>query len=103
MTPLDETLLAEIEAAREELIGFLRGFVRIPTPNPPGDTRDAAAYLRGFLDRHGLRHEVIAPVAEWPNIVAAFGGARPGRHLVLNGHIDVFPAGEDSRWRHGSP
>jgi succinyl-diaminopimelate desuccinylase len=103
VTPLDETLLAEIEAAREELIGFLRGFVRIPTPNPPGDTRDAAAYLRGFLDRHGLRHEVIAPVAEWPNIVAAFDGARPGRHLVLNGHIDVFPAGEDSRWRHGSP
>jgi succinyl-diaminopimelate desuccinylase len=103
VTPLDETLLAETEAAREELIGFLQGFVRIPTPNPPGDTREAAAYLRRFLDGHGLAHDVIAPVAAWPNIVATIEGARPGRHLVLNGHMDVFPAGEDARWRHGSP
>jgi len=24
--------------------------------------------------------------------------ARPGRHLVLNGHIDVFPPGDRARW-----
>src|SRR5262249_8667373 len=26
-----------------------------------------------------------------PNVVAHLHGARPGRHLVLNGHVDVFP------------
>ncbi len=26
-----------------------------------------------------------------PNIVATFAGGKPGRHLALNGHIDVFP------------
>jgi len=25
---------------------------------------------------------------------------RPGRHLVLNGHIDVFPAGDRASWTH---
>ena len=30
------------------------------------------------------------------NVVASLeGAAGPGRHLVLNGHIDVFPVGED--------
>jgi succinyl-diaminopimelate desuccinylase len=30
-----------------------------------------------------------------PNIVGSFDCARPGRHLVLNGHIDVFPVADD--------
>jgi succinyl-diaminopimelate desuccinylase len=29
-----------------------------------------------------------------PNLVATFDCGRPGRHLALNGHIDVFPAGD---------
>ena len=29
------------------------------------------------------------------NVVGTIEGAGPGRHLVLNGHIDVFPVGED--------
>jgi len=103
VTPLDATLLAEIDAARDELIGFFRDFTRIATPNPPGETRDAAAFLGAFLARHELDHQVIAPVAEWPNIVADLRLGRPGRHLVLNGHIDVFPAGDDARWTHGTP
>ena len=37
-----------------------------------------------------------------PNIVGSFEGAKPGRHLVLNGHMDVFPADEETeRWTHG--
>ena len=30
-----------------------------------------------------------------PNIVATFEAGHPGRHLVLNGHIDVFPVADD--------
>ena len=26
-----------------------------------------------------------------PNIVGSFAGPTPGHHLVLNGHMDVFP------------
>ncbi len=103
MTPLDATLLAEIDRARDDLIAFFRDFTRIATPNPPGETREAAIFLGDFLRRQGLDHQVIAPVPEWPNIVADMQLGRPGRQLVLNGHIDVFPAGDAARWRHGSP
>ncbi len=30
-------------------------------------------------------------MAEYPNLIASFDASRSGRHLVLNGHIDVFP------------
>ena len=94
-------LLSWIERDREEMIGFLQDFVRAPSPNPPGDTRQAASVITAFLDRHGLPWRTVAPVPEWPNIVGTFEGARPGKHLVLNGHIDVFPVDETEEWTHG--
>lgn len=96
-----DALLAEIDRDRDGIIAFLQDFVRAPSPNPPGDTREAAGVITRFLDRHGLPWRSVAPVAEWPNIVGTFQGAKPGRHLVLNGHIDVFPVDETEAWTHG--
>lgn len=95
------TLLEWIERDRDLIVGFLRDFVRAPSPNPPGDTRAAAGVITRFLDRHELPWRTVAPVAEWPNIVGSFDTGRPGRHLVLNGHIDVFPVDETEAWTHG--
>ena len=103
MTTLAETLLSEIESRREELIALLQGFVRTPTANPPGETVAGAAYLQTFLKSRDLPYRVIAPQAHMPNLLATFDTQRKGRHLVLNGHIDVFPPGRDEHWRHGGP
>ena len=103
MTPLADTLLAVINDRQAELIALLQGFVRTPTANPPGETRQGAAYLETFLRRSGLAYRVIAPMPDMPNLLATFDTQRPGPHLVLNGHIDVFPPGRDELWRHGSP
>jgi len=84
-------LLAAIEQDRNEIIDFFRGLVRVKTPNPPGDTREAAAYIGKFLTAQGLGFRTVAPMAEYPNLIASFDASQPGRHLVLNGHIDVFP------------
>ena len=91
MDATKQRLLQRIDADREILIDFLRGFIRCKSPNPPGDTREVAAYVRQFLDTHALDHRVIAPNEVMPNIVATFDAAAPGRHLALNGHMDVFP------------
>src|SRR5262249_39966814 len=34
---------------RDKLVGFLAALVRLPSPNPPGDTRAAAAFLHDEL------------------------------------------------------
>jgi len=96
-----ENLLNWIEEDRNRLIDFLSRFIQIRTPNPPGDTREAAAFVCRFLDIDHLPYLVIAPQPEMPNIVATFEGGSPGRHLVLNGHMDVFPVDEQEEWAHG--
>jgi len=101
--PIDKTTLLEwIETERDLLVRFLREFVQTKSPNPPGDTREAAAFVRRFLEAEGLAYRVIAPNEAMPNIVASFEGGAPGRHLVLNGHIDVFAVEDESRWTHGA-
>jgi succinyl-diaminopimelate desuccinylase len=93
-----EQILAWIEQDREELVRFLSAFVAIPSPNPPGDTRDAARFLADRLRREGAPVEIRSAKDHLPNVVGIFEGGRPGRHLVLNGHIDVFPVGPAEPW-----
>ena len=94
-------LLEWIEADRDTLIEFFSGFVQAKSPNPPGDTRAAAAHITSFLEAEGAPYRIIAPHAEMPNVVGTFEGAEAGKHLVLNGHIDCFPVNEDEPWTHG--
>lgn len=93
-----EALLQAIERDRERILDFYRGFIRAKSPNPPGDTREAAAHIAKLLSGEAVQYRTIAPKSEMPNIVASFEGGAGGRHLVLNGHIDVFPVGEGVGW-----
>ncbi|MBY8977059.1 M20/M25/M40 family metallo-hydrolase [Rhodobacteraceae bacterium NNCM2] len=96
-----EWLLETIEAEKERMIDFFQGFVQQASPNPPGDTTDAVRYITDFLEGEGAPHRLVAPQPVMANVVGTIEGPTPGRHLVLNGHIDVFPVGEvpaDEGW-----
>jgi succinyl-diaminopimelate desuccinylase len=95
----DRRQLAEwVDQERSRIVAFFRDFIRCKSPNPPGDTTEAAQFIGDFLKGEGLAFRVIAPNEKMPNLVAAFDGSRPGKHLVLNGHIDVFPVGDGTGW-----
>ena len=98
MSRARETILRWIDEDREKLIGFLSGFVRVPSPNPPGDTRAAAAFLHDALTAEGVPVSYRTAKPEWPNVGGTFAAHGPGPHLVLNGHIDVFPPGPTEAW-----
>ncbi len=98
MNVTKQDLEAWVEADRDVLIQYLRDFIRCRSPNPPGDTLEAAQHVRTLLDAQGLDYEIIAPNEVMPNIVSSFDGSVAGRHLALNGHIDVFPVEDASTW-----
>ena len=98
MADQKEILLQWIEDDRDKLIDFLSRFIQAKSPNPPGDTRTAAACISEFLAEEGLPSQIIAPQKEMPNVVASFECSAPGEHLVLNGHIDVFPVSDSEEW-----
>jgi succinyl-diaminopimelate desuccinylase len=92
MSDVKQQLAKWVEDDRDTIIGFLCDFVRAKSPNPPGDTRLAAAHVTRFLEQSKLPFRMIAPEPSMPNIVGSFDTGKSGHHLVLNGHMDVFPA-----------
>ena len=95
-----QRLLERVEKDRTEIIEFVQGFIRAKSPNPPGDTKKAAEYVKEYLDRKSITYEVVGPDPEKPNIVSSFNAPKQGRRLELNGHMDVFPVTDEKGWSH---
>ena len=99
----EDRVLAEVEAARDEIVAFTAEMIRIPTVNPPGACyRDCAELIGRRLGMSGLAVEYVEAegrpehTAEYPRVnVVGRGLAVPGRpRLHLNGHFDVVPPGD---------
>ncbi len=84
--------LATLEERRGELAELCATLVRIPSENPPGDTREIAGFVSSWLRSRDIPAEIHAPQPTMPNLLARLGGG--GRNLVLASHLDEFPAGE---------
>ena len=100
----EDRVLAEVEAARDEIVAFTAEMIRIPTVNPPGEHyRECAELVGRRLETTGLAVEYVEAegrpehTAEHPRVnVVGRGDARPGRpRLHLNGHFDVVPPGDE--------
>jgi succinyl-diaminopimelate desuccinylase len=91
-------VLAEVDARAGEFVELCSRIIQIPSENPPGDTTELARFISRYLTERGVEHQVLEPRPGNPLIVASAGAAR-GPHLVLNGHLDVFPADDPSLWR----
>jgi acetylornithine deacetylase len=99
---------------REWLLQTLRAAVRIPSVTGAEDA--AQEWMADTLRGLGAELDVWRPDVEaltrergFPgamvlgsrlNVVGAFRGTGRGPTLVLNGHIDVVSAGEETRWSH---
>ena len=103
-------VMAQVEAARDEIVAFTAEMIRIRTVNPPGDCYPECAELIGRrLAEAGLAVEYVEATGRPEhtrthprvNVVGRGGGAggaadrnRTGPRLHLNGHFDVVPPGE---------
>jgi len=92
-----QQLISWLDQERDEIISLFKDLIRAPSPNPPGNTLETAEVITKYLSEKGLEYKVIDPCPEMPNLVAAFDAPAAGKHLVLNGHIDVFPVSEGNR------
>ena len=81
----------QIDDRREDLALLVRQLIEAPSPNPPGDVTAVAEVARRYLIRAGVDCRTYTPATGRQNIVASVVGAKPGLHIVLNAHMDVFP------------
>jgi succinyl-diaminopimelate desuccinylase len=98
-TKLRTALASRVEAAREALIATTRRLVAVASPNPPSDTHEVAAVAEALLRAiPGMEVERIEPEPNVVSLVGRLRGARPGRRLIFNGHLDTFPLLENLPW-----
>jgi succinyl-diaminopimelate desuccinylase len=96
---LDKSAILSLISAREsDYIELCSRIVQIPSENPPGDTTELARFVAATMRERGIDCTVYEPRPGNPTIVASTGSGR-GKHLILNGHLDVFPADDASLWR----
>lgn len=115
-------ILAAVEARRGPILDLFRELVRTPseTHPPRGDEGPAQVIVERRMREIGLDVDVFEPTevegvtdhpgwwpgydyAGRPNVVGTWrsrAAGPSGRSLILNGHIDVVPAGDRTRWTH---
>lgn len=81
----------------DDILGYLRALVAIPTAYPPGDTSAMAAYLAPVLSAMGYATDIHSCAPGQDNVVAKLGSGSPS--LVFNVHVDTVDAGDLSLWK----
>jgi succinyl-diaminopimelate desuccinylase len=83
----------------DDPIELSRRLVRIESENPPGNERRCAEFVADWFADRGIEADLVtAPDPDRPQVAARVGDGDPT--VVLNGHLDVVPAGDHANWRH---
>lgn len=113
-----ETVLAAVDELRDEQLAALVDLVRRPSVSGTDGENEAQGHMAGLLAADGLDVDhwridldELTADPEFPGmeverteawgLVGRLEGARTDEHdtLMLNGHIDVVPTGDDDAWR----
>jgi len=92
-------LLEEVESSRDEIVRLCSELVKIPSPNPPGDTGRCVSFIEEYFHEQGISTKIYERAKGKANIVARIEGKNPQTALWL-GHIDVVPEGNPESWKH---
>lgn len=103
----------QLEKDREEAVALLQDWVRHPSVQ--GEEESIQASIAQKLASMGLDVDLwvmegeellkhpyfVSPREQFagsPNVVGVWRGSGKGRSIILNGHVDVVPAGDRAQW-----
>lgn len=88
-----------VQTWEREALSHFKALLRIPTVNPPGNERPAAAYIAGVLEASGIATTILESAPQRANLIARLEGDGSAKPLLLAGHTDVVPVDRE-HWKH---
>lgn len=92
--------MSKCEELEDYLANLTSELVKRKSVNPPGEEKEVAEYIYSLLKEQGIKAEMIyGPYKNRPQVVGFFG-SKDDSALILNGHMDVVPEGEQRFWKY---
>lgn len=79
----------------DRLVSFCQEAIRIPSPS--GQEKDAALLMKRTMEAYGF-DEVI--LDRYGSVLGKMKGKRPGKTILLDGHIDTVEVIDKEKWEH---
>ena len=92
-----EEIFALAKSKSDELVQLVSELIQIPSENPTGTQREVIDYVKKYLQDAGIACEEVACNEDYPCVLAKIG-KEEGFSVILNGHVDVVPAGDRNQW-----
>lgn len=92
-----DEVVSEAELAKKEVAELCSILVQFNSAHPEGRTDECVAFIKRYLDEHGIANEVHSRNPLKPNIVAKIQGDSK-RKILWVGHLDVVPEGKPESW-----
>ncbi|WP_431282230.1 M20/M25/M40 family metallo-hydrolase [Humitalea sp. 24SJ18S-53] len=95
-----QNFIAAALSRTDQVVAVAQKLIAVASPNPPGDVRAAAeaaaSIVSELIPSATLTLHPTGP--DVTNLVAIVHGARPGKRVVFNGHLDTYPVNEALPW-----
>ncbi len=98
-----DSLLAQVESSRDEIISLEQALVQIPSVNtgfmPTGNESAVCKFIQHQLARDDIQAQILESAPGRGNLIARLEGRSEQDGLMLMSHTDVVPVEDEGKWR----
>ncbi len=94
---LKQTWWKMIDETKDELLDLCSQLLQRPSINPPINADEITNYIVNYLKENEIPYELVYNKPNMPIIIATVGNSE-GKTLCINGHTDIVPPGDLSKW-----
>lgn len=91
-------IVSAVDRAREEVLQLSGALIRAPSENPPCDQSRVMEVVTEYLKLQGIAFQAPYLNPQRKNVVARLESGGGPRSLVLYGHTDTVPVGDERLW-----
>lgn len=99
ITALEQQLINRAQSLRDDMIAFCSRLLQTPSVNSVNDERAVALIIAEQAQALGLDAQIVGDNPQRPNVIISTGSESP-TGLLLVGHLDTVPPGDENGWTH---